>query len=168
MLSSNWSSCESPIKGKLTETYLHIVPEPPIRASGHSGCKAAVGYHQFPHCERLIRVDCWRCKSTRSSGSKIAHLARFTKIVCISATLTPDETDRIQLPPTLNRQNASSIAPINDPHAQIERPFLMPPRNSAVLFARLELFQCRESLFPCEFARIAWLAVRICFHGCTG
>ena len=44
----------------------------------------------------------------------------------------------------------------------------MPPWNSAVLFARLELFQCRESLFPCEFARIIWLAVRICFHGCPG
>ena len=44
----------------------------------------------------------------------------------------------------------------------------MSPRNSAVLFARPELFQCRETLFPCDFARIAWLAVRICFHGCTG
>ena len=37
-----------------------------------------------------------------------------------------------------------------------------------MLFARLELFQCCESLFPCEFARITWLAVRSCFHGCTG
>jgi transposase len=28
---SNWSSCESPLKGKLTETYLHIVPDTPSR-----------------------------------------------------------------------------------------------------------------------------------------
>ena len=46
------------------------------------------------------------------------------------------------------------IALIYDPRAQIERPFLMPPRNPAVLFTHLEFFQYRISLFPCEFARI--------------
>jgi hypothetical protein len=64
----------------------------------------------------------------------------------------------------LNRQSVSSIALINDPRPQFERPFLMSPRNSAVLFARLELFQCRKDIFPCKFARITWLAVRIHFH----
>src|SRR5262249_16481045 len=67
---------------------------------------------------------------------------------------TPDETDRIWAPPALNGQSILSISLIDDPRTEIERPFSMYPRNSTVLFQRLELFQRRQSPFPCPLVRI--------------
>src|SRR5215471_3942182 len=82
----------------------------------------------------LARLELFQCRESLFPG--------------VTDQQSPIKPNRFQAPPALNRQSIFSISLIDDPRTQIERPFSMPPRDPTVLFARLELFQCRESLFP--------------------
>jgi hypothetical protein len=74
----------------------------------------------------------------------------------------PNKFYNIQSLFAFNGQIISSIALIIDPYTKLEVPFMMPSRDSAVIFSRLELFQCRDSFFPCDFATARALVIR--FH----
>ena len=60
----------------------------------------------------------------------------------------PHKSDGIELPPACRGHYLPFRALSRNPTPQPEAPFLVPFRHPAMALAGLELFQCRESLFP--------------------